>query len=195
MVSWTKPFETVFYHKAGVQPRKPIRNFVLYGTTPSHEKKNCIYFIPHLCTVLYGLEALTLTTPHMNRINAYYIRFLRRIIRASYYSHIPNSRVYEVANSPRLPSEILNQQQHKVLKEVSLALRSEICHSVVFCSAFKDRILAQGRRRGMQFPYWLEVVSKQYYPAEFNQPNHTALGKLRDPNGKTPKRVDSRAWL
>ena len=31
---------------------------------------------------------------------------------------------------------------------------------VVFCSALKDGTLAQGRRRGVQFPYWLEVVSK-----------------------------------
>ena len=85
-----------------------------------------------------------------------------------------------------------------------MAPRKEVYHSVVFGSAHKDRILSQGRRRGMQFPYWVEVVSRQYFPHICNSPDHPALGphykyaqvhkELRNPQlGKTPKRVDWRA--
>ena len=161
MVSWTKPFETAFFHRAGLAEEAYKKLRLIWNSSLSRKTKLHIFhstFVPP--HVSYGLEALTLTTPHIKRINAFDIRFLRRIvgIKASYYSHIPNTRVYEVANRPKLPSESLSQQQHKMMKEVFLAPRSEICHSVVLCQAFKDRILAQGRRRGMQFPYWLEVM-------------------------------------
>ena len=33
-------------------------------------------------------------------------------------------------------------------------------HSVVSASFLKDRILYQGRRRGMQFSYWIEAPSE-----------------------------------
>ena len=53
------------------------------------------------------------------------------------------------------------------------APREEPFHNVVFCAAHKDRILATGRRRGMQFPYWLETIAKNNYPEEW-LPDHTA---------------------
>ena len=60
------------------------------------------------------------------------------------------------------------------------------------------------RRRGMQFPYWIEFTSKQYFPDIFGAPDHPAFGphwkysliakELRNFSGQTPKRADSRAW-
>ena len=62
-----------------------------------------------------------------------------------------------------------------MMREVFTQPRTEITHSVVFGSAYRDRILSQGRRRGMQFPYWIEVMCKRYFPREFGE-DHTALG-------------------
>ena len=139
-VPWTKPVETAFYHRAGLAEKAYYKKLRLIW----NRKKQEFHIFPATLvpTLIYGLEALTPTTPHMKGINAHRIRFLRRLvgIKASYYSPIPNSRVYEVANSPKHPSETLGQQEHKMMKEVFLTLRSEVCHSVVFCSVFKDRI-------------------------------------------------------
>ena len=148
-----------------------------------------------------------MTTPHIAKIDAYYIRFLRRIvgIKASFYSRVPNTEVYNQAGRPKLPSGTLSDMQFKMMYEVFNSPRTEAHHSVVFNAAHKDRILNQGRRRGMQFPYWVEVMSKQYFPNIWTSPDHTAYPQsrylaiarnMRDPAvlGKTPKRADSRAW-
>ena len=161
-------------------------------------------FVPIL---IHGLDALTLTTPQLQKIDAYYLRFLRRVvgIKASFYSRTPNTEVYNRAGRPKLPSYSLNDIQFKMMAEVFNSDRSEVIHSVVFNAAHKDRILNQGRRRGMQFPYWLEVCPKQYFPSIWHSPDHTAYPQtryeivarqLRDPAvlGKTPKRADLRAW-
>ena len=50
--------------------------------------------------------------------------------------------------------------------EVFYASRQEIFHSVGFSAAHKDRVLNQGRRRGMQFP--------NYFPSILPSPDHTA---------------------
>ena len=68
---------------------------------------------------------------------------------ASYSSRIPNTEVHNRAHGPKLTSQTLNDIQFKMMKEVSNAPRTEIFHSVVFCSAHKDCILSQGQRRGM----------------------------------------------
>ena len=49
-------------------------------------------------------------------------------------------------------------------------------HNAVFGPAFKDRIVDQGRRRGMQFPYWLELNSKRFFP------EHTASKGILGPH-------------
>ena len=64
-----------------------------------------------------------------------------------------------------------------------MAPRTEPTHSVVFTAAFKDRILAQGRRRGMQIPYWLEVLTKRFYP-QYWDPDHTARTRTLGPHFK-----------
>ena len=46
-------------------------------------------------------------------------------------------------------------------------------HNVVFATGYEDRIFARGRRRGMQFPYDIEVMQKRHYPdlSEHNAPS------------------------
>ena len=41
--------------------------------------------------------------------------------------------------------------------------RSPPPHTVVFTTAYKDRIKVTGRRRGMQYPPWIEVVTKHHF--------------------------------
>ena len=131
-------------------------------------------FVPAL---IYGLDSFTLTTPQITRIDAYYIKFLCRIvgIKAFYYSRIPNTEVYNRGARPKLPSEFISVAQFKMMYEVFTFPRREVHHSVVFSSAHTNRMLHQCRPRGMQFPYWLEVMSKQYFPATFALDQH-ALG-------------------
>ena len=116
---------------------------------------------------------------NLEQVDAWYYRFLRRIIgiKASYYSRVSNAEVYHKAGSPRKPSDMLNKLQYKTLQEVFLQSPSEPTHSVVFWSAHKDRMQHQGRRKGMQFPYWMEVTTKSFF-TEVWKTDHNA----RNPN-------------
>ena len=206
MINWQKPFEVAFRHRAVLAEEAYKKLRLIWNSTLSQHKKIRIFQSTFVPVLVYGLDALTLTTPHIKKIDAYYIRFLRRVvgIKASFYSRIPNTEVYNLANRPKLPSQTLNDIQFKMMVEVFNAPRTEIFHSVVFCASHKDRILSQGRRRGMQFPYWIEFMSKQYFPDIFLAPDHPAFGphwkysliakELRNFFGQTPKRADSRAW-
>ena len=73
------------------------------------KKKLYIFQSVFLSTLIYGLDALTLTPKHMKKINGVYFRFLRRIIgiKASYYSRISNHAVWRRANYPQRPSDDL----------------------------------------------------------------------------------------
>ena len=206
LINWQKPFEVAFRHRAALAEEAYKKLRLIWNSTLSQHKKIRIFQSTFVPVLVYGLDALTLTTPHIKKIDAYYIRFLRRVIgiKASFYSRIPNTDVYNLANRPKLPSQTLNDIQFKTMVEVFNAPRTEIFHSVVFCASHKDRILSQGRRRGMQFPYWIEFMSKQYFPDIFLAPDHPAFGphwkysliakELRNFFGQTPKRADSRAW-
>ena len=102
----------------------------------------------------YGLDALTLTDKQFKKIDGQYYRFLRRAIgiKASYYSRISNQDAWTQASRPNRPSETIRVSEYKMLREVYNSPQDNPIHRVVFCAGYKDRILAQGRRRGMQFP-------------------------------------------
>lgn len=174
MISWAKPFETAFYHRAGVAEETFKKLRLVWNSSLPRRHKVRIFQSTFVPCLTYGLEALSLTTPHLKRIDAFYYRFLRRAIniKASYYSHIPNSDVYAQAGHPRKPSDYLKASQLKMLKEVYSLPQDSPIHNVVFCSAYRDRILTQGRRRGMQIPYWLESTTKRHYPELWT--NHNA---------------------
>ena len=96
-------------------------------------------------------------------------------LKASHSSRVSNEDVWAQAGRPQCPSELLYALQHKMLQEVFASSMDDPLHNVVFASAYKDRILAQGRRRGMQFPYWIEVMQKRCYP-NLSDHNATILG-------------------
>ena len=112
---------------------------------------------------MYGLDTLTLTDN--NRIDAFYLSFLRRIVntKASYYSKISNHEVWRTAGYPKKPSYFLLKAQYSILSEVFHTDSSKPLHHVVFNSAYRDRIIVKGRRRGRKKPYFIETTAKRYF--------------------------------
>ena len=169
-ISWKAPFETAFTHRLQVK---------FFQAT----------FLPVL---LYDLDSLTLTTPQLRRIDAQYLRLLRRIgIKASYCSRIPNQEVWRQAGHPTLPSGRLHWVQYTRFVAVFQPEMQDPTYNVVLNSPYKNRILNQGRRRGMQFPYWTEVMSHWYFP------DHTASRGIlgpHSPNADIAKLVRSSSF-
>ena len=179
MVSWIKPFETAFFHRTALAEAAYKKLRLVWNSSLARRTKLRIYQSVFIPTLIYGLDSLTLTEKHLKRIDAFYLRFLRRIvgIKASYYSHITNHSVWRTAGYPRKPSDQLNQSQRKLLNQLFLANTEDPSHHVVFSSAFRDRIRVKGRRRGMQFPYWLETTTQRFYREHWTRnPGRGILG-------------------
>ena len=180
MITWNKPFEAAFRHRGGVAEEAYKKLRLVWNSHLPQRKKLEIFQAVFIPTLIYGLDALTLTQKNLEQVDAWYYRFLRRVIgiKASYYSRVSNAEVYHKAGHPRKPSDTLNKLQLKTLNEVFLQFPSEPTHNVVFCSAHKDRIQHQGRRKGMQFPYWIEVTTKRFF-AEVWKTDHNAQNPNR----------------
>ena len=166
MIAWTKPFEVAYQHRAGLAETAYKKLRLIWNSSLSRKKKLHIFQSTFLPNLTYGLDALTLTDKFLARIDAYYIRFLRRIvnIKASYYFRITNHTVWRVAGYPKKPSFFLKRSQTKLLEEEFFTDPEEPIHHVVFCNAYKDRIITTGRRRGMQFPYFIETTTRRQLP-------------------------------
>ena len=155
-ISWNKPFEIAFQHRLGVAETAYKKMRLVWNCNMPRKRKVKLFMTTFVPSLIYGLDALTLTDKDLKRIDGQFYRFLRRAIgiKASYYSRISNADVWSQASRPHRPSETIKTS-----------------HNVVFCAGLKDRIFTQGRRRGMQFPYWIEVMIKRYYP---DLSNHNA---------------------
>ena len=179
MISWEKPFEAAFRHRAALAETAYKKLRLVWNSSLRYKEKLHIFQTVFIPTLVYGLEALTLQDKHLKRIDAYYITFLRRIvgIKASYYSRVSNQSVLEQAGYPRLPSHTLNKLQLKLLHQVFKVDNSEPVHHVVFSPALKDRIQCTGRRRGGKIPYWIETTTQRHYPETWtNHPGRGILG-------------------
>ena len=179
-VSWTKAFDTAFSHRRALAEEAYKKLRLVWNSSLSRHEKLKIFQAVFIPTLIYGLDSLTLTTPHLKRIDAFFIRFLRRIvgIKASFYSRVPNTEVWETAGKPRLPSDFLLKAEVKFAAEVFAADHTSPLYTVVFVEPYKDRIQVHGRRRGHQIPYWLEVFSCRHFKEIWHQkigilgPNH-----------------------
>ena len=217
MISWEQPFDIAFRHRAALAEEAYKKLRLVWNSRRSLKHKLYVFrttFVPTLC---YGLDALTLTDQHLHKIDAWYHKFLRRVlgIKVTYYSRISNWVVWNQANRPQLPSTTLQTLQIKALASIVCSSPEDPLHSIVFCHPLKDRIQAQGRRKGMQFPYWIEVTTHRHFPSIWVG-DHTArryaakqiygqneqyvilrktLKNLQDPAGQAPKRASyMRAW-
>ena len=90
------------------------------------------YVLPVL---LYSLQELTLEDKHLRTIDGWYFRYLRRCmgIKASYYTRIPNQRVWINAGSPTIPTQTLLSNQQSRLKKVRWLLR-KILYTMSFAA-------------------------------------------------------------
>ena len=204
MISWGKSFEVAFKHRAGIAESAYKKLRLVWNSTMSKKRKLYIFRTTFMPSLIYGLDSLTLLAKHFKRIDAYYCRFLRRVvgIKASYYSRIPNTAVREKAGFPSKPSDSLYAAEHKLLRQVFLAPTTDPMHHVVLSPAYKDRIQATGRCRGGKIPYWIEVITKRYYSEIWDHnPGRGILGPnqvyssisraLRSSSGYAPMRAGS----
>ena len=154
-------------------------------------------FIPIL---IYGLDTLTLTDKQINRIDDFYLKFLRRIvnIKALFYSRISNHVVWRTESSPKKPSYFLLDAQYNILAGVFRTDSSRPLRHVVFNSAYRDRIIVKGRRRGRKIPYFIETTTKRYSPRIWSEnPGRGIFGphavysarNLKRTSGHVPKRA------
>ena len=86
MISWDNTFSQALKHRAALAEAAYKQLRLVWNSPMPFKKKLFIFQSVFLSTLIYGLDALTLTPQHMKRINGVYFRFLRRIvgIKASY---------------------------------------------------------------------------------------------------------------
>ena len=80
MIAWEQPFEIAFRHRAALAEESYKKLRLVWSSNRSN--KHTLYILRTTCipTLCYGLDALTLTDPNLRRIDAWYHRFLRRVI-------------------------------------------------------------------------------------------------------------------
>ena len=179
MISWERPFEAAFYHRASLAETAYKKLRLIWNSRLSQRRKLYIFQTTFVPILTYGLATLSLKDAQLKRVDAFYHRFLRRIfgIKATYYSRISNQEVWEKALRPQLPSAIISGFQFSTLKEAFLSDYSDPVHNVMFSSAHRDRIIIKGRRRGMQIPYFLETTTRRHFPSHWtNDPGRGILG-------------------
>ena len=80
LISWEKGFDTAFKHRAGIAESSYKKLRLLWNSSLSRKARLKIFQSVFLSTLTYGLETLTLQDKFLKRIDAFYIRFLRRIV-------------------------------------------------------------------------------------------------------------------
>ena len=170
MISWHKTFEAAFFHRRALAETGYKKLRLVWNSSLSRRTKLRIFQATFVPILIYGLDSLTLVDKQLKRIDAFYFRFLRRIIniKASYYSRITNNEVWWRAGYPKRPSEFITKAQFSMYQNVFAAPSEDPLHHVVFANAYKDRIQTEGRRRGMKFPYWIEVTTQRYFPQHWS---------------------------
>ena len=174
MVSWNMPFRTAFKHRCALAEEAYKKLRLVWNSSLPRRVKLRIFQAIFPAVLTYGLDSFTLTEGHLNQIDAFYFRFFRRIIgiKASFYSRVPNSEVYQQANRPKRPSEFIQDAQFKMMYEVFLAPDTDPIHNVVFEVCLKDRIIQKGRRRGRS-----SILASGYNQETFSsrwEQDHTA---------------------
>ena len=123
----------------------------------------------------YGLDLCFLDKQHYRSIEAWFFRHFRRAlsIKASYYARISNQRVWKAAGKKPMPSQIILQQQFKMLIKSTTTPPSDPLHHVMFSPGYKDRIkFTKSKSRGHPARYWYDLVSQEAlraYHQYFNQ--------------------------
>ena len=79
MISWDKPFEVACRHRASIAETSCKKPRLVWNSSLPYREKLRIFQSVFIPTLIYGLDALTPQQKHLKRIDAYYIRYLRRV--------------------------------------------------------------------------------------------------------------------
>ena len=134
-------------------------------------------------SLTYSLDTLTLELRHFKTIDGWYHKYLRNCIgiKASYFSHISNGRVWIFVGRPKLPSQLLMEQQIQQLCKILATPPDNPLHHVVSSPGYKDKIkFTKFARRGHPERYWLEQVLEWILPVFQAHLDHTAPDHRRD---------------
>ena len=123
MISGIKPFDIALQHRAALAETAYKKLKLVWNSFLPRKTKLRIFQSVFIPTLIYGLDSATLTDKYLKRTDAYYIRFLRKLvsIKASFCSHVPNNTVWRAAGYPPQPAARLNKQQAKRLTNLFLA--------------------------------------------------------------------------
>ena len=126
----------------------------------TRKRKIEIYKACVVSKLMYGLETLWLLQNHLQRIDAFHVKCLRRILHipCSYLSRVPNSAVLEVAGEPLL-SAVLQKRQVAVYKSIAQMPADHLIRRLV-CKPSSDepRVWTAERRRGRPKQQWAACV-------------------------------------
>ena len=91
--SWINPLQTAFYHRASIAESSYKKNRLVWNSSLRTFQST------FRSTLMYGLHAVPLITPQLNRIDVFLLQVLRRVIgiKVSFYSRVPNRSVWRQA--------------------------------------------------------------------------------------------------
>ena len=151
------------------------------SSSPNHFKVR-VFFSNIISVLTYGIPALTLEDKHLQKLDSWFFRYLRRVlgVKASYYSRISNQAVWLKANRPLLPSQLVLSQQLSQLVTSINAPHNDPIHHVAFSPGYKDRVgIQKNSKRGPPPPHWLGLVSfkaMEFFTKDVtSQPDYSSL--------------------
>ena len=85
-ITWKKPFDAAFLHRAAIAEEAFKKLRLVWNSSLSQAVRLRIFQSTFTPTLIYALDTLTLTQKQLDRVDAFFIRFLRRVVRvkASY---------------------------------------------------------------------------------------------------------------
>ena len=205
MISWENSFAVALKHRAALAEAAYKKLRLVWNSGLSYRRKLHIFQTVFVSILIYGLDSFALSSKQILRIDAVYLRFLRRIvgIKAAYFSRVTNHEVWRRAGYPRKPSDFIYNQQYKMIDTVFNAPMKDPIHNVVFCTGLRDRIYLKGRHKGRRKPYWLETTTRRFFPHAWSEcPGsgilgpHTVYATIKRELGsaeQAPKRAGARA--
>ena len=78
IISWKRPFDEAFKQRCGLAEEAYKKLRLVWNSSLSRKTKLHIFQSSFVPILTYGLDALTLTTPLLKRVDGFYYRFLRR---------------------------------------------------------------------------------------------------------------------
>ena len=107
--------------------------------------------------ILYAASEMSYTASQVRRLDAWYMRHLRRVLRikASYWSRISHHTALQRAGHPVLPSRKLQSLQLEHITQLFQLPTTHPAFHVCLTSAYTDKVATGKRRRGHPRQYWL----------------------------------------